>query len=381
MNRLAGMDIWRGLLLTLGVFIHCAALAERPALDMIEEVSHLFRMAAFFAISGFFAALTVRKAPSAAWLRQRAIMLAVPMVVGLFTINPLSHLLIGRMSETPGLMFGAHPWHPGDTTMHLWFLIALLLYTPFAPLFLRSEATGLRFIDAVMRRPLISLAIFWLLGTSLLLAGHVIGAQFGKAHLLRQIAFFTLFYSLGYWTFAHEGFRRWFCNLPTSIYLLALALAVTDLVLVGVQASGAVRYAVQFSVLPLVSLAATSLIFRHALAYRMESAFGLRVARASYTIYLLHILTILAIVYLAYPYVVSPYVALLVIAPVVVVGLYLFHTFVVAKVPLLAFVLNGRLPRKQADSPVAGERAIPAAAPGPEAQGALNGTQTTLPPG
>lgn len=122
-NRLAGLDLWRALLLHFGVVLHGAVLIRTlpgasPAYAWIEGASRITRMQAFFLIAGFLAARVLSSRDPQSWIRTRAIQLVIPLVFVWATVSRLtSWLLTGD------------PFTDITSPDHLWFLIVLLAFS------------------------------------------------------------------------------------------------------------------------------------------------------------------------------------------------------------------------------------------------------------
>src|SRR5688572_27420147 len=152
-RRYYGLDALRGSMMLLGVVLHAATLylaAPPPhvpiitdpnnslVMDAIFELIHAFRMPAFFALAGFFTALLVEKRGVKGALQNRAARIALPFVVGLFTILPLTLLFMVQFSFAvqPGIAdlralqeaSRARGIPDGVPTLHLWFLLYLCYF-------------------------------------------------------------------------------------------------------------------------------------------------------------------------------------------------------------------------------------------------------------
>lgn len=347
-NRIYGMDVWRGALLAAGLIVHCAALSDITAFNMIEDASHLCRMEAFFTISGFFAALTVGKAAPTTWIRRRLVMLLVPLAVGLIFVVPVSHLLIADLATRRGFMGNYLPWQPSDWHMHMWFLIALALYVPLT-FALRAQERRIEALgDFAARKPLSAIAALWLAGAGASLSIWAAGKALNMAglqpiaFLLRQTVYFCLFYALGHAAFRVQAIRNLILSPPRVVYAVGLAMAVLDLSVIGMAGDGKLRMLIFFIARPIAGFAVTSLVFRSAFSLQRCHQWQSDLSSASYTIYLLHVPAILALLWLLYPTGLGPWQAMAVIAPVALLALYYFHLLVVRRSSLLLLLLNGR---------------------------------------
>lgn len=148
------LDNIRALAMLLGIVFH-AALAYSPlvhdfwfsasnesatSIDTVTFFTHLFRMPLFFLVSGFFAIMLLQKRGIAGFLKNRSMRILLPFIIffpflaaaifaviawALENVENLSPmlLLIQEMQNTPGAP------KPPLSTMHLWFLFNLFLFT------------------------------------------------------------------------------------------------------------------------------------------------------------------------------------------------------------------------------------------------------------
>ena len=152
-DRLHALDGLRAFALTLGVFFHGAAgyVENFPSqlwpmrepssttLGLLFFVSHMFRMSLFFLIAGFFGRMLIERKGAAAFVRDRAKRILLPLVAGLpvvlmlmaglsvlgFLLSGMSLAELQRLQppppETPA-QASTFPW------AHLWFLYYLLMF-------------------------------------------------------------------------------------------------------------------------------------------------------------------------------------------------------------------------------------------------------------
>ncbi|MFN3847699.1 MAG: acyltransferase family protein [Paracoccaceae bacterium] len=149
MNRLHYLDHLRAFAMLTGVFVHVTTLAHFGWLEFFATASDHFRMGTFFAVSGFFAGMILARRSVGTFLVSRLQNLGIPLMFGLFILNPVTLLMIynwrggsaglGQLGELILLSFGPQSevqghfvWH-----LHLWFLVSLLCYSCVAPLVFR----------------------------------------------------------------------------------------------------------------------------------------------------------------------------------------------------------------------------------------------------
>jgi len=137
-TRLYYMDAMRSVLMMLGIFSHTSYIYHSNIHWQINSTEHLalldwlsnaqlsFRMQAFFAISGFFCALTLSRYPVVKFLRVRLVRIALPMLVTGATLNLIQNIFL----ESRGLYdftFRGH-FFAAEWVSHLWFLRNLVFY-------------------------------------------------------------------------------------------------------------------------------------------------------------------------------------------------------------------------------------------------------------
>lgn len=125
-GRLPGLDVARAWMMLLGIIVHGTAFSlfhikAHYWLATVGLVSGLFRMEAFFAISGLLAAKVIAKTPKREWLSKRATSLLVPFLFGVLVVNPIGYILSNLLQQRPALT--AVRLDIG----HMWFLLTLFV--------------------------------------------------------------------------------------------------------------------------------------------------------------------------------------------------------------------------------------------------------------
>jgi hypothetical protein len=150
-GRIHGLDALRGVLMMLGILLHCA-LAYMPGSDwpfvdwtatsgdlkLITDGVHMFRMPGFFLLSGFFGALLWQRRGPRAMLKNRVARIVLPFAVFVVLLWPVIKFCFTFGS---GVVEGAEIPLGGaldalregvflpEGTMHLWFLYDLIFVT------------------------------------------------------------------------------------------------------------------------------------------------------------------------------------------------------------------------------------------------------------
>lgn len=352
------MDSLRAAMMVAGVFFH-AALVYRPAgyswrvtdpsdvgfFVWLTDALHWFRMPAFFAVAGFFCAMTFGRDAGIRKLGARLVVFGVPFLVMVCTLQALQYALkLDFRGSFAGFdaLFWRNYFRGGEFVSHLWFLINLSFYYVAAWLCL----TVLRQRD-YMQAPLVThvfryktaltlVACACCLPLIVLLGRFTIG-DYGLSVAVQYAPFFVA----GYVIFRHprllEEFRR-----PRladiAVMLVLVSLSYRDFT----GPVGRIIDLVAFYQAGFVLTGLCMLLFSR--LFDRENRLTRLVSDAAYTIYLLHHILVVVFATWAAQHLPEAGAAL---KYSMVVGLVLLltlaaHHLVVARVPLLRFLLNGR---------------------------------------
>lgn len=261
-RRYYGLDALRGVMMLLGIVIHAATfyvaidaeiiiLKDRrtsPVFDVVLFLIHSFRMPLFFLLSGFFGALLVEKYGMAGAYRNRVARIAVPFLLALVTLLPLTgwFALSFGISVDRGarMLWTSGPEHAewtrrfvrkfgGPSPGHLWFLYYLMMLSPL----MAVCAAGRRLLDrmewsAPLRRAAASPWLPVLLApvTALILWPLKGAFVFGFIYFEpdpRSLFYYGTFFVVGYLFHGFRGFlataERHLRTYAAASVLLALA--------------------------------------------------------------------------------------------------------------------------------------------------------------
>lgn len=149
-GRISSMDALRALAMFLGLVLH-ASMAfmqspfegfyhvpdySSPAFDAVFFGIHIFRMQLFYVIAGFFFRLLYYRIGVSAFMKHRTQRILLPLLVGLFTILPLTYLPAVFYRVTDGgthfsvadfrlILHDIFIWRG---PLHLWFLYYLMMF-------------------------------------------------------------------------------------------------------------------------------------------------------------------------------------------------------------------------------------------------------------
>lgn len=373
-GRIAGLDAWRALLMSAGLFVHGSLwLPPAPLFSVIGDASQAFRMGAFFAISGFLTAIALGRRDPAVWLRRRLVQLGIPALVGMTVLSPLIWFTVAT-SRSAALGWPLLPfeWH------HLWFLFGLILYSCTAVAVHAADRRHAliaridRMTDARSGRLAVLLAATSsavLLGAALPLLRWVLPPSyfhaFGNAQL---IAGYLPMFLLGFVLARADRLRGRVTEARGFGVAICAAMVIAYAVVHLLPPLTPLADHVRFVAAALCPPAAFLLILRSAMAIRHVPALVGHVSEASYTIYILHYpLSVLINTHCAPG--VEPHLAYLLSILASGAASFAIHVLVVQSSPALALLLNGKFERRRRaaaepspDLPVSEDARIAAAA-------------------
>ena len=288
-RRIVGLDAWRAGLLLGGPVVHAAGFAKRlypehmPVWTLIEWMSHLFRMQAFFFISGLVSSFAAGQRSH--WFRLRLVQLGLPLVTVWITLLIPIEAFAGRSAIAT-----THFKDP----LHLWFLYVLIVAT-LAFRILRQHTSVYRFIDS---RSLLSFLMLWTV-CSLLISYYsaalygLIGNEGLVLLALAATPYYVLFYLAGT-ILANcpnilaqvERTRLW----PLGIlgWVVAIALFPHLSSSYFTRLGKPMAQCVSETIVTITSILMCICVAHTALRVRKIPSLIWRFSRASFTVYLLH---------------------------------------------------------------------------------------------
>lgn len=348
--RLFFLDWARSALMLLGVVLHTANVYTTGSkwfvvdpdgssvYGAISGIIHVFRMPAFFLISGYFLAMNLERRTRGLVMRQRLPRIVLPLLVVMFTLNILQPAVLESLRGKGffhGLRFSVQPYH-------LWFLIDLLIFNAIAIL-----------IWSIPRsvKHLPSIKSFWLLvvvlglGTFLCeltvrLTGHAYHNFFLTVSLF-ELAYYGTFFGFGMIARTQSHYFEllksspWWAILPAAALAYALRVLQIDQgrwlsELMTLLSYWATWYAV----------AATIATFHR--FFSDESKVAVTLSDASYSIYLFHHIMVVIggalLIGINLPSVVK-FILLILVAFAISM---LLHRIVVRPYRVVSLILNGK---------------------------------------
>jgi glucans biosynthesis protein C len=352
------MDSLRAAMMIAGVFFH-AAMVYRPdeiwrftdPSDMLvftwfTETLHTFRMPAFFAVAGFFCAFVFAREQGIRTLYSRLVVFGVPFVVMGLTVQPLQYALkLDSHGAFQG--FGAGFWrtyfHDGEYISHLWFLINLVAYYVLAWAILRwcrRDYAAVPWMSHVFRHK----SLLSLLACAAYLPLHWLlrDLALGKGYEPQVIFEYAPYFIVGYALFRHSALFTAFRQVSLLDLLVLLALLLVD----DIQPDTRLGHVLQILTSYQCGFVLTGLCMRlfHRFFDRENRATRV-VADSAYTIYLLHqFLVVLFASWAAHHFAAAnPFLKYSIVVAAVLAVTITLHQLLIARVPMLRFLVNGRL--------------------------------------
>lgn len=357
-ERDASLDAARGVLMILGVVLHTSNIYGHPATWIIADAQqstffthlsaaiHVFRMPAFFWISGFFFSIVACR-PGGTKVRLRR--LVVPMLTCWVTLNVLQDLLIARNEGIAPLAAIAD----GVGIGHLWFLVDLVVLSIAAhaayagvqrfPALARLDPRGWRWLTAA---PLPLLIVLLAIGSNALeLAIRATGfAYVAPLHLTHcyRLSQYLPYFVAGILMAAPWQPALRFVQVTPWAFLVGILLARTAGLLAASAESLVIRELLGLVVWAgtWLSVAGTLSVFR--LAFAKGSRLASLLADASYSVYLVHHIIVVALGMTLAPLSIGPFWKFGVVVTLTTALALTIHLGVIKRSRLLLLLFNGR---------------------------------------
>jgi glucans biosynthesis protein C len=371
-ERFHGLDGWRAVLLVMGVGTH-AITAPTGAYQWVAVTTHLFRMEAFFGVSGFLAAVALQRKAPLDWLRSRLVVLGVPMILAMLVLNPASEILLrwaAAIREDRPIDLA----HLRPMFGHVWFLWILILCSITA-IFIKTSKHALitnlksrgRDITAVFPSkvwwPALILILVIVLGSlvaieqqfhSMKLSCSVGSNECTILYVVgesRTILFpyYLIIFLLGMGIAVSDDLRRGcidFWKLHAAIAIIGIAGVMVSYYIYGsliypyIYAGAAPFYVWAAKVV--IGIPAALIILRHGILARYIPPILRELARASYTIYIIHFMLTSIIILLLGPTWWGSMLHYLNVVGIVVAWGYITHVTLVEPYSWASLLINGK---------------------------------------
>ena len=361
-QRFFHLDALRAALMFWGILVHASTVAKSGVFLGIATVSGLVRMEAFFVISGFLAYMLLKKYGARVTVRKRLLAIGVPLLAALILLNPVTNYLVYCFHNPPipfaGFLSGegiAGAKGPINWHLHLWFLIALLIYSMLAPLIERAVDFAVKLVGRGEEPVRSSSGVFLGIGAGMAIA--CIGSRIvfelikpglpGEMHyVVRSIGNFLPFYALGMLLFASPPLRGVFSKLHLIQTILSCAL-LAGINRAGGEDPGRMVEVLVLAVQTYVAVCLSSLLFWVAGKWvRAENPVARSLSEAAYSVYLFHFVVLYVSAFVFRPWIPDGFALLTVISAATFVFTFCLHRFVIRRVPVLELIFNGKPARR-----------------------------------
>lgn len=355
-QRFFHLDALRAALMFWGILVHASTLdSGNPVFRSFAIVSGLVRMEAFFVISGFLAYMLLKKYGAKVTVKKRLLAIGVPFVTALVLLNPVTNHLVYTYHNGPisfaGYLAGrgiAGAHGPMNWHLHLWFLLALFVYSLLAPLIERGIGRGLAASRILIRSPELAFLAMCAAVTAGCVASRigfelVKDALPGESHyVVRSIGNFLPFYVLGMLLFASPRLRDIFSRVHWMQSIVSCSLLFLATRRAGPD-PGRIEEVIILCLQTYAAMTLSSLLFWVAEKWvRGENETARRLSDAAYSVYLFHFLSIYLFAHLLKNFIPGSMPLLSLVAVATFVATLALHRFVISRVPLLALLLNGK---------------------------------------
>lgn len=358
LERDHALDAARGILMMLGIALHTANIytphanwivadpSSRAAFGWMASAIHVFRMPAFFLVSGYFTAMTVRRNGPLGLLRLRLPRLLIPFFTVLLTLNVLQDWVVAsasgmRIQDISALGLHVH---------HLWFLPVLAAFVTFSGALYALQPNGIVgslgdnvSLLAILGLPFAQYGVELATRATGLADNSILGIATG-----RMIAEYLPYFLAGTVMYSAPTMRERIIR--TSPWLLAITLPVAT-ALSHIQdewrlgGHDLVRW--QIEILWLVQLGATWACVAAILAFflrvfREGSEFTRLVSESAYSVYLFQQFFVVVFGLLLLRINVGPWLKFVFICTATFAITYMIHERFISRYRLLRVLFNGR---------------------------------------
>jgi len=363
MQRYYFLDAMRSILMMLGVVLHSAVVfsnnswllpeQESQFYSQIVHIIHLFRMPAFFIISGFFCHLMLGRTGNLIFIKQKISRILLPLVATAITLNSLQNILLNDYrSENMDLLSSGY-WLQGSWVSHLWFLISLIYFLiistaikSIAPklantllsntvLFFTTSRSFLLIILALLSLVLIKL--------SNIASLHIMNSEFNWE--IAESIKYSIYFYFGIIIARSPEILERFTRFKLTMLLLP---SLVILALVNIEITGSIwqdRIQLIINTLLTWSLCYICFILFHKLT-NIPSKLFLYLSDASYTIYLFHHILVIAFSILLHPVDIPNSMKFITVIGITFATTIVIHNYIICKFPIMSLLYNGKHPKR-----------------------------------
>lgn len=374
--RIYYTDAMRSVLMLLGVVAHSSYVylttadwlihdaQSSPIFDAIAEFLLMFRMPAFFLVSGFFCHMTLTRYGALRFLNVRLRRIGLPLIATALVVNGFQNYILERYhggGRTAVELFLSAPyWLNGQWVAHLWFLNCLVVFFLAAALVYALFNRPLRSLGDRLRslRWLVASGLYVLLLPAIVLVADFIGYRIPSEvkgivpfldfyELMHNGVFFAFGFLMGAYPKLMDDFpklRSWALTLMVFFVLLKYVF-MTD-PSYGTGAKILIYYANAYLTWYLCVLC--FYLFRT--YFNSPSNIFAYLSDASYSVYLFHHFWVVVIGILLIPLTLNIYLKFVILMTTAGAISFAIHHFGVLRSPVMRYLFNGKTPAESEKS-------------------------------
>ncbi len=360
-ERLYYLDGLRGFLIILVVLLHSSRVYSPSqswliysqnnsvVIDYLMSLLSLLCMPTFFMIAGYFAVISFKHSHSNGFLSKRISRLLIPLVTIALTLNILQAYIL--------VAFGWKDYNigqyisNGDWIQHLWFIINLIVYTVISYIFIRYCKVQTRKTLIYVSKKLVATSLYGilfflpLLSIGLMVIMQIIPSFFLGINI-SSIILEMPYYLFGILLFSNKNLLNKFSSISVLVSVIMIALSLV--IVKNIKGIDVIYFKLAyyyFNVLGTWFLASfVFTIFRKHLNRKSRLIFN--ISDASYTIYLLHHVLVIAIGIILIKLNIGTMVGLLILFVSSVLLSYIIHRKVILRNSLFKLLINGQKSKK-----------------------------------
>lgn len=355
------MDSMRSILMMLGVILHSVNVFDSKQdwviystnttiiADYVSDLIHVFRMPAFFLISGFFCVHTIIKYKPKLFFMVRIKRLLIPLLVTGVSLNTLQNCILQYTG-----FYQLDMWSyiiNGDWISHLWFLINLVIYFSLATIIAiffwhPSKLIGNYLGRLFLSIPLIAIIMLMPVASIAILASNKVGFPlYSNWHGIINVNRICIY--LPYFIFGallggnHELLHKFSKVNPIFAILL---LAVSAFILEHINVSSEIYKTIVSSYFEsfIIWLSVSLCFYTFYRMFNTPSKIWSFLSDASYTVYLFHHLIVIGIGIMLIYLEVHPIFSIVILITLTIAITLCIHNYVILKLKYARFLFNGK---------------------------------------
>ena len=361
MGRLYYLDAMRSILMMLGIVLHAAIIfgsdswlleeSERSSIyNSIVDFIHLFRMPAFFIVSGFFCHMTISRYGSKLFLKVRTPRIFIPLLVAAISLNSIQYLFLIDYKQFNTAFLSFEYFINGLWLSHLWFLVSLLYYFSISAIcyhFFRKYFTVLsKFFSWIYLKStttsLLVLSLISLIVTKASYLTYLIIPENTFDWVIGDSISYSTYFIFGFLA----GHNRLILERFTQLSVSVLVFSISIIIIGYIYLDSLPKSLLNTVSLGLNSLSSWVLCYLCFIAFKQltnkASRFFGYFSDASYSIYLFHHLLVIVYATLLYQLSIPFWFMFLLLMITTFISTLLIHHYMIRNFSILKYLFNGK---------------------------------------